>query len=323
MPVASAPRGGTGAAGSIAGRVDLEAALASKVALSDTVFIFARAAEGPRMPLAVLRIPAKELPRDFSLDDSMSMAPGVKLSATPSVIVEARHLQERQRIAAVRGPVRTQRTAQAGRNRCAHHDRSSGPSSIAGTRGENARTTVLSSFENTFTLSIWSTAHAPDATARPVYAATLCACLRQWLPRTSRIPVRRHLSTTCAHRSRPVDPRRRMLLLRRRSPTGRPKFELWCGVAAVDVGRPGEGVLALERYVLQFPDDVRAQLELARAYFYARDDLRARQEFEAVAWERPPADVQGRHRPLSGRAVGARGALPRTQAGLRRSGRWL
>jgi cytochrome c-type biogenesis protein CcmH len=90
VPVASAPRGGTGAAGSIAGRVDLEAALASKVALNDTVFIFARAAEGPRMPLAVLRIPAKELPRDFSLDDSMSMAPGVKLSAAPSVIVEAR-----------------------------------------------------------------------------------------------------------------------------------------------------------------------------------------------------------------------------------------
>ena len=75
---------------SIVGRVDLEAALASKVALNDTVFIFARAAEGPRMPLAVLRIPAKELPRDFSLDDSMSMAPGVKLSAAPSVIVEAR-----------------------------------------------------------------------------------------------------------------------------------------------------------------------------------------------------------------------------------------
>jgi cytochrome c-type biogenesis protein CcmH len=87
----SVPRGGTGVAGSaIAGRVDLNAALASKVALNDTVFIFARAAEGPRMPLAVLRIPAKELPRDFSLDDSMSMAPGVKLSTTPSVIVEAR-----------------------------------------------------------------------------------------------------------------------------------------------------------------------------------------------------------------------------------------
>ena len=87
----SAPQGDKAAAGlAITGRVDLNGALASKVALNDTVFIFARAAEGPRMPLAVLRIPAKDLPRDFSLDDSMSMAPSVKLSAAPSVIVEAR-----------------------------------------------------------------------------------------------------------------------------------------------------------------------------------------------------------------------------------------
>jgi cytochrome c-type biogenesis protein CcmH len=77
-------------ANSISGRVDLAPAFASKVALNDTVFIFARAAEGPRMPLAVLRIPAKELPRDFVLDDSMAMASGMKLSATPAVIVEAR-----------------------------------------------------------------------------------------------------------------------------------------------------------------------------------------------------------------------------------------
>jgi cytochrome c-type biogenesis protein CcmH len=58
--------------------------------LTDTVFIFARAVEGSRMPLAVLRIPARDLPKDFRLDDSMGMAPGVKLSAAPAVIVEAR-----------------------------------------------------------------------------------------------------------------------------------------------------------------------------------------------------------------------------------------
>ena len=69
-------------------------------------------------------------------------------------------------------------------------------------------------------------------------------------------------------------------------------FDLWCGVAAVDLGRPGEGVLSLERHVLQFPDDVRARLELARAYFYAGDNVRSREEFEAVAKDRPPADVQ-------------------------------
>ncbi len=85
-PVASSKSG----AGAIAGRVDIAPSLTSKVALSDTVFIYARAAEGSRMPLAILRIPARELPKDFSLDDSMGMAPGVKLSATPSVIVEAR-----------------------------------------------------------------------------------------------------------------------------------------------------------------------------------------------------------------------------------------
>jgi cytochrome c-type biogenesis protein CcmH len=92
-PVATAPpplASSKSGAGAISGRVDIAPALTSKVALSDTVFIYARAAEGPRMPLAVLRIAARELPKDFSLDDSMGMAPGVKLSAAPSVIVEAR-----------------------------------------------------------------------------------------------------------------------------------------------------------------------------------------------------------------------------------------
>jgi hypothetical protein len=78
--------------------------------------------------------------------------------------------------------------------------------------------------------------------------------------------------------------------------SARPReFDLWCGVAAVDLGRAGEGVLALERYVLQFPNDTRARLELARAYsyFYAGDNVpSAREEFEAVAKEQPPAEVQ-------------------------------
>jgi Surface lipoprotein assembly modifier len=71
-----------------------------------------------------------------------------------------------------------------------------------------------------------------------------------------------------------------------------PQFDLWCGIAAVDIGRAGEGALAIERYVLQFPDDLRARLELGRAYFYANDDVRARQEFELVQRVKPPADVQ-------------------------------
>ncbi len=68
--------------------------------------------------------------------------------------------------------------------------------------------------------------------------------------------------------------------------------DLWCGIAAVDVGRTGEGVLALERYVLRNPADVRGHLELARACFYARDYPRARQEFDAVLATDPPAVVR-------------------------------
>ena len=50
---------------SISGRVSLSPALAARVAPGDTVFIFARAAEGPRMPLAILKRTAADLPASF------------------------------------------------------------------------------------------------------------------------------------------------------------------------------------------------------------------------------------------------------------------
>ena len=68
--------------------------------------------------------------------------------------------------------------------------------------------------------------------------------------------------------------------------------DLWCGIAAVDTGHVGEGVLALERYSLLNPNDARGRLELARAYFYAGDDRRSREEFETVRALDPPADVR-------------------------------
>ena len=74
----------------VAGTVELDAVLRSKVADTDTVFIFARAAEGPRFPLAVLRKQVKDLPTSFVLDDSMSMVANAKLSAFPMVVVGAR-----------------------------------------------------------------------------------------------------------------------------------------------------------------------------------------------------------------------------------------
>jgi cytochrome c-type biogenesis protein CcmH len=74
----------------IAGTVKLAPALAGKVSPTDTVYIFARAAEGPKMPLAILRKQVKDLPVAFTLDDSMAMAPNFALSNFPSVVVGAR-----------------------------------------------------------------------------------------------------------------------------------------------------------------------------------------------------------------------------------------
>lgn len=74
----------------VSGVVKLAPELAAKVAPTDTVFIFARAADGPRMPLAILRKQARDLPATFTLDDSMAMTPDAKLSNVPRVVVGAR-----------------------------------------------------------------------------------------------------------------------------------------------------------------------------------------------------------------------------------------
>ena len=72
------------------GTVSLSAKVKDKVAPDDTVFIYARAAEGPQMPLAVQRVRVRDLPAKFALSDAMAMAPGMNLSAHPRVVVTAR-----------------------------------------------------------------------------------------------------------------------------------------------------------------------------------------------------------------------------------------
>ena len=74
----------------VSGTVSLAPALASKAAPDDTVFIFARPAEGPRMPLAVLRKRVRDLPTAFTLDEAMAMTPAASLSNHSRVVVGAR-----------------------------------------------------------------------------------------------------------------------------------------------------------------------------------------------------------------------------------------
>jgi hypothetical protein len=64
---------------------------------------------------------------------------------------------------------------------------------------------------------------------------------------------------------------------------GDPLFDFYFGIAALDAGVPGEGVLALERYLLQFPENRSAQFQLARGFFILGEDQRAREEFTTLA----------------------------------------
>ena len=79
-----------GAAAALKGTVRLAPELKAKASPDDTVFVFARAAQGPPMPLAVKRATVRELPLAFTLDDSMAMAPNLQISGFPRVVVTAR-----------------------------------------------------------------------------------------------------------------------------------------------------------------------------------------------------------------------------------------
>jgi cytochrome c-type biogenesis protein CcmH len=86
----AAKKSSTHAGASLKVAVSLSPAVAKQAAPDDVVFIFARAVQGPRMPLAIVRKQVKDLPTTIVLEDSQGMSPEMKLSSAPEVIVVAR-----------------------------------------------------------------------------------------------------------------------------------------------------------------------------------------------------------------------------------------
>ncbi|MEE9422189.1 MAG: c-type cytochrome biogenesis protein CcmI, partial [Gammaproteobacteria bacterium] len=70
--------------------VSLDPTFKDRTSPEDTLFIFARAAKGPRMPLAIVKKQVKDLPITVTLDDSQAMSPQMVLSKFPEVSIGAR-----------------------------------------------------------------------------------------------------------------------------------------------------------------------------------------------------------------------------------------
>ena len=85
---------------SISGQVLISGTMVSKASPNDTLFIYARAKTGPRMPLAILQLTVSDLPATFTLTDEMAMTPTMKLSSFPEVIIEARVTKSGQAVPA-------------------------------------------------------------------------------------------------------------------------------------------------------------------------------------------------------------------------------
>jgi len=74
----------------ITGTVVLSASLKAQANPDDTLFVLVRAAQGPKMPLAIVRKQVKDLPLKFTLDDSTAMSAEMKMSNFDQVVVIAR-----------------------------------------------------------------------------------------------------------------------------------------------------------------------------------------------------------------------------------------
>ena len=71
-------------------RIDISAELRAQATPETAVFVYAKAMQGPPMPLAVKRLQLKDLPVTLSLSDADAMMPSMKLSSFDQVVVGAR-----------------------------------------------------------------------------------------------------------------------------------------------------------------------------------------------------------------------------------------
>lgn len=78
------------AAVSLSIKVSLSPKLAGKVPAGASLLVFAKAAGGPPMPLAVQKLDAGKLPMTVTLNDSMAMMPSMKLSQFQRWVLTAR-----------------------------------------------------------------------------------------------------------------------------------------------------------------------------------------------------------------------------------------
>ena len=90
VAAAAPPAAADGPAPKLTVQVSLDPRLKDRLDPDATLFVFARAASGPPMPLAIQRLKASQLPLTVTLDDSMGMLPNMKLGMFPQVVIGAR-----------------------------------------------------------------------------------------------------------------------------------------------------------------------------------------------------------------------------------------
>jgi cytochrome c-type biogenesis protein CcmH len=86
----AAPAAAAAAGAGVAGRVSVDPALKASISPTDVVFVYATPTDGQKMPLAIVRKMAADLPFDFVLDDSTAMSPDRKLSSQAQVVLKVR-----------------------------------------------------------------------------------------------------------------------------------------------------------------------------------------------------------------------------------------